>query len=499
MTELRPGTVVYGTNENDTYTVTRFIGGGNFGRVYEVKSRSGGDIFALKTIEDTSFMDSNERRALLNEGQMALGIDHPNVVRIFYFHNGERYPGLPPYLLMEFVGGGNLQGVLDARKSRGQFSLPEMVSIFVQLALGMQAINARLVHRDIKPDNILMDNGIYKISDFGLSKLVGAATRTQSQTFKGVNHIMYVAPEAARLEQNLPLMDMYSMGIVFFQVATLAFPYRVNPGADIFEAWRQAHLFQQPLDPTGLNPELDAEISQMILKMIAKRPGDRYQSWDEVLQRLQHVKSAPAGNVQNIASLLRRDQQSRRTAEREELEAQQKSRVQEEDEGFIEYSFNQLLQTATQIVDAFNRSSEFTKLKIDKTGKFGFVIKTEGGSTNKDVLVQIEVPRNLPQFQVPGFNNQPTIKAWGIVKAPSGYGFNVVLVSAGQDDLYGEWRVIQKSMVYPTIGNMQDMRMTPFELIELPSQANRATSGGFRGDKATFDADLLIPLLEELL
>lgn len=499
MAELRPGTVVYGNNENDIYSVVRYIGGGNFGRVYEVKSRANGEAFALKTIDDTSFMDSTERRALLNEGQLALGIEHPNVVRIFYFHNGERYANLPPYILMEFVAGGNLQRVLDERKSSGFFSLSEMANIFVQLAMGMQAINARLVHRDIKPDNILIENGIYKISDFGLSKVVGAATRGQSQTFKGINHIMYVAPEASRLEQNLPLMDMYSMGIVFFQIATLAFPYRVNPGADVFEAWRQAHLFQQPLDPTGLNPDIDAEISQMILKMIAKRPNDRYQSWDEVLQRLQHIKSASPANVQNIAALLRRDQESRRNAEREELETQKKTRVQEENEGFIEYSFNQLLQAATQIVESFNRSSEFTKLRVDKTGRFAFSIKRDETGTTGVIEIQTEVPHNLPQFQVGGFSNLPTIKAWGIIKAPSRYGFNLVLVSSGQDDLYGEWRVLYKTMTYPHVGNLQNPKTTPFELTELPSQANRVASGGFRSDKAIFNADLLIPLLEELL
>ncbi|MCQ3930202.1 MAG: hypothetical protein DPW16_07055 [Chloroflexi bacterium] len=493
MANLRLGTVIYGQTEKDKYEVVREIGSGSFGRVYEVKDRSNNRSFALKSLENTSFLDLTERRALLNEGQLALGIDHPNVVKIFYFHNGDRYPDLPPYTLMEYVSGGNLHQLLEARKPNHFFNSSELIVLFTQLCLGMQAINARLVHRDIKPDNILVDSGIYKISDFGLSKVVGAATRSES--FKGINHIMYSAPEALRFDQNLPLMDMYSMGIVFFQVATLGFPYLVNRGGDIFEAWRNAHLFQQPLDPSKLNTELDVEVSQIILKMMAKRPNDRYQSWDEVLERLKYLKDAP-NNVQGIATLLRRDMESRRKAEREELESQKQSREREESESFIEYSFNQILQVATQLVETFNRSSEFTKLKIEETSRFEFSIKIADQIIGPSVHFKIELASK--SVQLVGFNQQPIIKAWGIIKAPSGYGFNLILVATGQDDLYGEWRVVYKSLTYPDMSNLQNAKMLPFELAELPRQGSHLTSGGF-ATKVVFNADILVPLMEELL
>lgn len=496
MVDLRAGSVVYGRDQTDVYEITEHIGGGAFGKVYKVTHRTTGNIFALKTIEATDILDTTEHRALLNEGQLALNIVHPNVVKVFYFHNGIQYADLPPYIIMEYVTNGyNLQKLLDSRKSPNFFSIDELVAIYTQLALGMQAINRRLVHRDIKPDNILVQNGVYKISDFGLSKVVGAATR--SQTFKGLAHIMYCAPEAWKSEENLPLMDMYSMGIVFFQLASLSLPYTVSPAPDPFGAWRDAHLFKQATDPRSINPDLDTELSQMVLKMMSKRPMDRYQSWDEVLQRLNRVKNVPEVS-QDISSLLQRDIQSRRVAELEALETEKQARMDQENEAFLEYSFNQILQVATQVVDQFNESSDFTKLRVEKSGQFSFSIQ-KNNDDGRRVIIHIEPPPQTSQFQMLNFGIQgPTIKVWGIVKAPSGHGFNLVLVSTGQEDLYEEWRVIHKTLTYPThmLGS-QTPRMTPFEMSELPSNANRATSRGLYSD--TFSSEQLIPLIEEIL
>ena len=92
-----------------------------------------------------------------------------------------------------------------------------------QLVDGIEAINAKMLHRDLKPDNILIGADGLKIGDFGLSKIVGAATR--SRTFKGGQHILYMAPEGWKQETNQIQIDMYSMGIIFFEIASLAFPY----------------------------------------------------------------------------------------------------------------------------------------------------------------------------------------------------------------------------------------------------------------------------------
>lgn len=171
----------------------------------------------------------------------------------------------------------------------------------------MKAINAKLVHRDLKPDNILLDTaaGALKIGDFGLGKLVGAATR--SRTLKGTNHVMYTAPEAWQNQANTPAMDMYAMGIVFFELATLRHPYRVDPSADPLDAWRRAHLSQTPADPRALNPALPLDLAQLITKMMAKRPDDRFRDWDEVLTRLRTpAAGAPSSGAIDVGPLVER-------------------------------------------------------------------------------------------------------------------------------------------------------------------------------------------------
>ena len=113
---------------------------------------------------------------------------------------------------------------------------------------GMEAVNAKMLHRDLKPDNILMDGDIPKIADFGLSKLVGAATR--SMTFKGGQHMLYMAPEGWKLDKNEIQIDMYALGIVLYEIAALKFPYKVPADPNQL---RDMHLFQAaaPLAPCG--------------------------------------------------------------------------------------------------------------------------------------------------------------------------------------------------------------------------------------------------------
>src|SRR3981081_1673289 len=267
--DLRPGDVVFGKTNKDEYEITRLIDGGGFGIVYEVRNKDGG-ILALKTIT-TGLLNETGVEALANEGHLATEIEHENVLRVFHFHDGLQFPHLPPYMLMEYADGGTLSTLLNDRRGSNQyFTSSELLEIFSQLASGMKAINEKLIHRDIKPDNILIVNNKLKISDFGLSKVVGAATR--SRTFKGINHVMYCAPEAWRLDKNLPSMDMYSMGITFYEIATLSHPYVIEEGSNAIEAWRNAHFSKLPINPEQHNDTLDPKLAQIIMKMMSKRP-----------------------------------------------------------------------------------------------------------------------------------------------------------------------------------------------------------------------------------
>ena len=117
----------------------------------------------------------------------------------------------------------------------------------------MKCISEHLVHRDIKPENILNFHGVLKITDFGLSKISGESTKTM--TFKGYGTSPYVAPEAWNNDRNTIQMDIYSMGIVFYELATLSYPYE-KPTVNDPIAFRSMHLFKPAINPSSINKNL---------------------------------------------------------------------------------------------------------------------------------------------------------------------------------------------------------------------------------------------------
>ena len=133
---------------------------------------------------------------------------------------------LLPYLVMGFIDGGTLQAYLERQR---QVNTPVDLDVLQawtdELLAGIAAINASMLHRDLKLDNILLDDTTLKISDFGLSKMIGALTRSRS--FKGRQHVLYMAPEGWRYETNAIQIDMYAMGIVLFELASLRYPYQL--------------------------------------------------------------------------------------------------------------------------------------------------------------------------------------------------------------------------------------------------------------------------------
>jgi len=487
--DLRPGDQVFGSSKDKKYKVARLIGTGAFGIVYEVSNTSGNS-FALKTII-TAWLNDEMLNALVNEGRLATQIKHENVLKVFYFHDGKQYPGLPPYILMEYADGGTLRMLLDQQRVTGQqFAKDQLRAILLQLARGMKAVNERLVHRDIKPDNVLIRNNVFKISDFGLSKVVGAATR--SRTFKGIQHIRYCAPEGWCLDKNTPAMDIYSMGIVFYEISTLQHPYRVDASSNPIDSWRKAHVTQLPVDPRSYNPDLELRLAQGIMKMISKRPEYRYASWDEVIECIKGTLKSGSTEL-DVQSLVERAIEKHRQREQARLTAEQRAREQKECEDIIEYCFAEIRDAAQETVEAFNRVSEHIKLHVATESRFSFAIRTE---STIGPHVQVEIVPVHERYRL----GREDIKAWGFAKAPSGRGFNLVLTSAYEGDLYGRWRTLR--VTHNPLARSRDRRPEPFpfDLEELPKEIDLITALHiYQTEQSTFAREFLNPLIEELL
>ena len=262
---ILPGTKIIDDKENE-YKVIEFVGNGSFGNVYRIENVKNNKQFALKTLM-APIADETSLKAFINEGNLATKIHHENVIRYHYFHDGSQSPDMPPYIIMDYADGGTLYFAIQEHISTGKnFENQELLELFTQLINGMEAINDCLVHRDIKPDNILIMNNKIKITDFGLSKIVQESTR--KSTFKGFGCIQYMAPEGWTLDKNTVQMDIYSMGFVFYELATLNFPLEV--GSNDIQDWRDAHLFQNAKPVDHRNPKISPVISQIITKMIRK-------------------------------------------------------------------------------------------------------------------------------------------------------------------------------------------------------------------------------------
>jgi serine/threonine protein kinase len=487
--DIRPGDTVFGAREDDKYQVIQFVNAGRFGFVYKVVDSEGNPL-ALKTIS-TYLLDDEDLSTLINEGTLATEIQHSNVLPVVFFHDGTKYQNLPPYMLMEYADGGSLAGILKTqRQSKQFFAIEDLRTMFVQLASGMKAINEKLVHRDVKPDNILIVKDTLKISDFGLSKIVGAATR--SQTLKGINHIRYCAPEAWYLDCNTPAMDMYSLGIVFYELATLANPYDVDDSGNPVDAWKNAHLTKVPEDPRKRNPDLPLWLVQLVTKMMSKRPQDRYSSWDDVIDRCKETREAPTADT-DVSDLVGNAFKAQQKREHAELKAEEERRRKIESLKIVAYCFQEVASDAKKIVDAFNQSSEFAKLRVTRLDQFFFLIKSD---RRRDAAVEVQISPTQAGHKL----DDRIIKAWGHARLPSGRGFNLILVASSYEDLYGEWVALQ-ARHHPGV-RLQDNRPEPFafEISELPGEIQLLNAAHiYDTDKQPYSRDMFKPLIGELL
>jgi hypothetical protein len=229
-----------------------------------------------------------------------LKVDHPNIVRMLYVDTGSD-PAVGPYVIMEFVAGGNLQKLIDDRLTASQeFTFNEAVSLMRGIAMGAQAVNEHMIHRDIKPDNILIggpaDAPQPKIADFGIARIGSEYTRPE--TFKGIQMFWYKAPEVWRQEKNTFKIDVYSVGLVFYQIMTLEHPLlRFVPQPFDSDRWREVHLTTSCPDVRTKRTDVPLGLAKLLLRMVDKSPGNR-PSWDEVMVGLNPKTAPPASAVE---------------------------------------------------------------------------------------------------------------------------------------------------------------------------------------------------------
>jgi serine/threonine protein kinase len=476
------GSKIYDAELNE-YIVGDVIGSGAFGHVYKLRSLITDELFAVKTL-GSAFDDQKTMLAFQSEIKVAQSIVNENVIKYYYAHDGNVHKELSPYIIMEYADGGTLKKLISNQRSNGvQFSNEEMLMMFNQLIGGMKAVNENLIHRDIKPDNILISNNVLKISDFGLSKIIHDKTRLS--TFKGFGHLMYMAPEGWLVEKNTTQMDIYSMGIVFYELATLNYPYR-SDAKDVNE-WRDIHLYSGVDKPIDINVELSPVLSSVIMKMLEKSTSTRFKNWDEIEYFMDKCDIHTSNDGELISSMLTKIAEAERKKSEKFTQERKRAEVLNQLCNTVKYQFEKDIYSPIKLfIEEFNSVSPHGKIKVtynDKDNKNLKISISLISNYRIDIIIQSvtdeehlreETIGSHPDFgrrqivyKTPLLRNRRVI-AWGGVYVNNNKGFNIVLLE-NENDIYGEWITLVNTYS-PLIGRKSRPEPFAFKLNELEDE-----------------------------
>ncbi len=260
----------------ERYELVKMLGEGGMGAVYQALDRELDRVVALKVIRPEFANDPNLLKRFKQELILARQITHRNVIRIFDLGvaDGVRF------ITMEFVEGRDLAGVL---KEQGKLSTKDAVGYIGQICEGLQAAHVEgVIHRDLKPQNVMIDpQGRALIMDFGIARATSVSTMTRTGALMGTP--VYMSPEQAKGTLVDARSDVYTLGIIFYELLTGTVPFK----ADNVMTMLLLRCQEKPQPPIELEPAIPQTVNDIVMKALATSPEERYQSAKELLHDLQ--------------------------------------------------------------------------------------------------------------------------------------------------------------------------------------------------------------------
>ena len=277
-----------GTFLDDRYEILEVIGTGGMAVVYKAMCHRLNRCVAVKILRDELAQDEEFRQRFQTEAQAVAMLSHPNIVSVYDVSHSEGVE----YIVMELIEGVTL---MQYMKKKGALGWKEALHFAVQISKALEHAHEKgIVHRDIKPQNIMiLKDGTIKVADFGIAALESAQEKKSDQT---VGSVHYIAPEQARGEQPDPRSDIYSLGVVLYEMLTGKMPY----DGDTAEQVALKHITGHAVPPQELNPDIPEELAEITLKAMNADINARYQSASELLHDLEDFRKQQA--VANIGS-----------------------------------------------------------------------------------------------------------------------------------------------------------------------------------------------------
>ncbi len=264
------------------YEIQEVIGVGGMAVVYKAYDNIDDRTVAVKILKEEYLANEDFRRRFKNESKAIAVLSHPNIVKVFNVSYGDRLQ----YIVMEYVDGISLKEYIE---QQGKLGIKETVHFTMQILRALQhAHDKGIVHRDIKPQNImLLSNGNIKVADFGIARFSYSDTKTMTDSAIGSVH--YISPEQARGDTTDDRADIYSVGVVLYEMLTGQLPFESDNSVSV----ALMQLQNDPKRPRELNSSIPVGLEQIVMHAMQKNAKDRYQSAAEMLLDIEEFKRNP--------------------------------------------------------------------------------------------------------------------------------------------------------------------------------------------------------------
>ncbi|MDF2878998.1 MAG: hypothetical protein K0S30_2094 [Clostridia bacterium] len=280
---ITPGTIL-----GDRYEIIEKIGAGGMSIVYKAKCHRLQRFVAIKVLREEFVKDEDFVAKFRKEALAAASLSHPNIVGIYDVGSDHDLH----YIVMEYIEGKTLKELIA---EEGPFESKMVLDFGMQIVSALRhAHRKKIVHRDIKPQNILVTHdNVLKVTDFGIAKAVDSSTVVA--TGNAIGSVHYFSPEQAKGKYVNETSDLYSCGIVLFELATKKLPFEADSHISI----ALKHINEEMPKPSEFNPAIMANLEQLILKASQKSQSARYQNADEMLKDMKGVAVDPHYIVRN--------------------------------------------------------------------------------------------------------------------------------------------------------------------------------------------------------